>query len=98
MIFEDDSVISTQYLPIRLNGYSAFQKDSSKKPSGEDLSLQGMEKELLTKALKQANGNKTQAARLLNITRDTLRYKMKKLNIRPEEYSMTKKAASSYPN
>jgi DNA-binding NtrC family response regulator len=57
-----------------------------------------MEKKLLTKALKQANGNKTQAARLLNITRDTLRYKMKKLNIKPEDYSMTKKAASSYPN
>jgi DNA-binding NtrC family response regulator len=61
-----------------------------------DLSLQGMEKRLLTKALKQANGNKTQAARLLNITRDTLRYKMKKLKIEPEEYSMTKKAASSF--
>lgn len=98
MIFEDDSFISTQYLPIRLNGLSSFQKRSSEKASGADLSLQEMEKKLLTKALTQTNGNKTQAARLLNITRDTLRYKMKKLNIKPEEYGMTKKAASSFPN
>jgi len=96
MIFEDDSFISSQYLPIRVNGDSAFQKRSPKELSGSSLSLQGMEKKLLTKALKQSNGNKTQAARLLNITRDTLRYKMKKLNIKPEEYGLTKKAASSF--
>jgi DNA-binding NtrC family response regulator len=87
MIFEDDSSISTQYLPIRLNGSSSFQNRSSEEISGNDLSLPGMEKRLLVKALNQASGNKTKAARLLNITRDTLRYKIKKLNIRPEEYS-----------
>ncbi len=87
MIFEDDSSISTQYLPIRLNGSSSFQKRSSEEISGNDLSLPGMEKRLLVKALNQTSGNKTKAARLLNITRDTLRYKIKKLNIRPEEYS-----------
>ena len=87
MIFEDDSFISTQYLPIRLNGVSSFPKRSFEETSGKDLSLPGMEKKLLVKALNQANGNKTKAARLLNITRDTLRYKIKKLNIRPEEYS-----------
>ena len=31
---------------------------------------------------KRPNGNQTQAARLLRITRDTLRYKMKKFNLR----------------
>ncbi|MBA7669227.1 Regulatory protein AtoC [subsurface metagenome] len=95
MIFEDDSFISTQYLPIRLNGSSSFQKRSSEEISGKDLSLPGMEKKLLVKALNQANGNKTEAARLLNITRDTLRYKIKKLNIRLEEYSPSGKFPAS---
>lgn len=95
MIFEDDSSISTQYLPIRLNGHSSLQKRSSEEFPGKDLSLPGMEKKLLVKALNQANGNKTEAARLLNITRDTLRYKIKKLNIRLEEYSPSEKSLAS---
>jgi len=95
MIFEDDSSISTQYLPIRLNGHSSLQKRSSEEFPGKDLSLPGMEKKLLVKALNQANGNKTEAARLLNITRDTLRYKIKKLNIRLEEYSPSGKSLAS---
>ena len=37
---------------------------------------------LLAHALEKTNGNQTQAARLLRITRDTLRYKMKKFNLR----------------
>jgi DNA-binding NtrC family response regulator len=86
MIFEEGSLISTEYLPIRSNGNSTFQKRSSKEFSGTDLSLPGMEKKLLIKALNKTNGNKTQAARFLNITRDTLRYKIKKLNIKQEEY------------
>ena len=46
------------------------------------MSLEDNEKALLTKALEKTNGNQTQAARLLRITRDTLRYKMKKFNLR----------------
>jgi transcriptional regulator with GAF, ATPase, and Fis domain len=33
------------------------------------------------RALQQTSGNQTQAARLLGVTRDTLRYKKKKLNL-----------------
>lgn len=95
MIFEDDSYISAQYLPIRLNGDSTLQKHSFKELSGPDLSLKDMEKKLLIQALKKTNGNKSQSAKLLSITRDTLRYKIKKLNIKPEEYKSSKKAASS---
>ena len=37
-------------------------------------------------ALRQANGNQTHAAKLLDISRDALRYKMKKFGLmRPEE-------------
>ena len=47
-----------------------------------DVSLEEAEKGLLTKALEKAGGNQTRAAILLGITRDTLRYKMKKFNLR----------------
>jgi DNA-binding protein Fis len=40
------------------------------------------EKNLVMKALQKASGNQTRAAVLLGITRDTLRYKMKKFNLR----------------
>ncbi|HTC88235.1 MAG TPA: sigma 54-interacting transcriptional regulator [Bryobacteraceae bacterium] len=45
-------------------------------------SLAEAEKNLVTKALQKAGGNQTRAAVLLGITRDTLRYKMKKFNLR----------------
>ena len=48
----------------------------------EGLSLEDNERMLLARALEKTGGNQTQAARLLRITRDTLRYKMKKFNLR----------------
>jgi DNA-binding protein Fis len=48
----------------------------------EGMSLEENEKHLLQAALEKTGGNQTQAARLLSITRDTLRYKMKKFNLR----------------
>jgi len=47
-----------------------------------DVSLEEAEKSLLVKALQKAEGNQTRAAVLLGITRDTLRYKIKKFNLR----------------
>ena len=47
-----------------------------------EVSLEEAEKGLLMRALERAGGNQTRAATLLGITRDTLRYKMKKFNLR----------------
>jgi transcriptional regulator with PAS, ATPase and Fis domain len=44
----------------------------------DGLSLQETEKAMLVRALERSQGNQTQAARALGITRDTLRYRMKK--------------------
>jgi DNA-binding protein Fis len=44
-------------------------------------SLYDVERELIRQALEQARGNKTNAAKLLRITRDTLRYKVKKYQL-----------------
>ncbi len=49
--------------------------------SKRGLSLEDNERMLLMRALEKTDGNQTQAARLLRITRDTLRYKMKKFNL-----------------
>lgn len=47
-----------------------------------EVSLEEAEKSLLMRAMERAGGNQTRAAILLGITRDTLRYKMKKFNLR----------------
>ncbi len=47
----------------------------------EGFSLYQVEKKIIELALKKARFNKSQAARLLGITRDTLRYKLKKYNL-----------------
>jgi transcriptional regulator with PAS, ATPase and Fis domain len=90
MIFEEDSFISTKYIPIQLNrNSSSLSKLSSDERSDRNFSLPEMEKNLLINALKKTMGNKTKAAKLLNVTRDTLRYKIKKNRIKPEDFSFT---------
>jgi DNA-binding NtrC family response regulator len=46
------------------------------------LSLEEVERNMLAGALEKTGWNQTRAARLSSITRDTLRYKMKKFNLR----------------
>ncbi len=45
------------------------------------LNLQQLEIHLIRSALKRAKGNKTEAARLLGLSRDTLRYRLEKYNL-----------------
>ncbi|MCB0751089.1 MAG: helix-turn-helix domain-containing protein, partial [Ignavibacteriae bacterium] len=45
------------------------------------ISLFDVEKKYIENALKQSNGNQTQAAKLLNLSLDTLRYRIKKYKI-----------------
>jgi PAS domain S-box-containing protein len=46
-----------------------------------DLSLKNSERTLIAQALEKTGGNKTKAATLLGISRDVLRYRMKKLEL-----------------
>jgi len=52
---------------------------SSLRPSGVD--LEQWERSLIEQALREADGNQTRAAQRLGITRDTLRYRLKKYRI-----------------
>ena len=45
------------------------------------LKLEDVERQLIQSALQQAQGNKSQAARLLGLTRDTLRYRLEKYDL-----------------
>jgi two-component system, NtrC family, response regulator AtoC len=51
-----------------------------------NLSLKVLEEESIRAALKAAKGNQREAAKLLDITRDTLRYRMKRLGIDSSQY------------
>jgi DNA-binding NtrC family response regulator len=44
----------------------------------QGLVLEDVEKKLITEAMERANGNQSKAARLLGVSRDTLRYRLKK--------------------
>ena len=44
-------------------------------------SLEEVERAMVELAMRQANGNQTHAAKLLDISRDALRYKLKKFEL-----------------
>jgi len=85
MILEESSLITPASLPMAISRPETEPLMSV--PAGVDIPTDGMslednERSLLVRALEKTSGNQTQAARLLRVTRDTLRYKMKKFNLR----------------
>jgi two-component system response regulator PilR (NtrC family) len=62
---------------------AAAEPDEAPHPAARSLDSQveEVERAQIQKALEQARYNKTRAARLLGITLDTLRYRIKKLGI-----------------
>jgi DNA-binding NtrC family response regulator len=47
----------------------------------DGMSLDGYEQSIIREALRRANGNKSQAARLLGITRNALRYRLSQMGL-----------------
>jgi PAS domain S-box-containing protein len=87
MILEDSSYITAQSLPMSISRNPAGQpfvaiEGFPRTIPDAGMSLEDNEKRLLVQALEKTGSNQTQAARLLRITRDTLRYKMKKFDLR----------------
>jgi two-component system response regulator AtoC len=81
MIFEDHPFISPRHVPIRLDSPPPDARAGVAEPSvPEGMSLPEAEKRMLIQALEKAGGNKSLAARMLGISRDTLRYRLAKLN------------------
>jgi transcriptional regulator with PAS, ATPase and Fis domain len=84
-ILEDGNEITAKYLPRGLAGESragsathSMAPDQIRLP-GDGVSLEEVEMSLVRQALERSRGNQTKAAELLGISRDQLRYRMKKL-------------------
>ena len=71
--------VRPEHLPPELRGESPrrAEKPATAVPA-EGLVLEDVEKRLIREALERASGNQSRAARLLGISRDTLRYRLKK--------------------
>ena len=86
MILEDGDEITVKYLPRGLvadsragsEGHAGVRPDQIRLPR-DGVSLEEVEMSLVRQALEQSRGNQTKAAELLDISRDQLRYRMKKL-------------------
>src|SRR5262249_17752963 len=86
MVLEDSEGIRSSSLalgPGRL-GPAQFSEPPPVAGAAEGMSLGEAERTMVLNALQRAGWNQTRAAALLSITRDTLRYKMKKFKLRPE--------------
>jgi DNA-binding NtrC family response regulator len=88
LILEDGDLITMKYLPPGLSqetkqatgaqGETAGVNHELRLPPG-GLSLDEVEMSLVRQAIEQSGGNQTRAAELLGISRDQLRYRLKKI-------------------
>ena len=91
VLMTQDSVIDVKHLslcsihlPASQDQVSAEQAASIKLP-GSGFDLEALESQLVRQALERTRGNVTKAAKLLGLTRDTLRYRMEKHGIKPPQ-------------
>ncbi len=85
IILEDDDVITMKYIPRPVSGGSSDHASHDGHgagpfhlPSG-GVSLEEVEMSLVRQAIERSGGNQTKAAEMLGISRDQLRYRLKKL-------------------
>ena len=84
LLLEDGDTISLAHLPAEIGGQGAAAAVNHAPTfvlpaSGVD--LEALEREFLCQALERTAGNKTSAARLLGLSRDTMRYRLEKYGI-----------------
>ena len=83
-ILEDGEFVTTEFLPFDLKGKSASATSSATGSAAnivlpdEGIALEDVELMLAQQAMERTGGNLTRAAKLLHISRDQLRYKLKK--------------------
>jgi len=82
-ILEDTDLIYPEHLPTEIIKHVDTYSDNGKpiELPGDGLSLKDVEKELIMQAVNNTGGNQTKAAKLLDISRDALRYKMQKFGL-----------------
>ena len=84
-ILEDGELVSTEYLPSDLTGESASAASNGNSLftlPAEGIPLADVELDLARQAFERTNGNLTRAAKLLDISRDQLRYRLNKSKVK----------------
>ena len=79
MVLEESDWIEPETLEIDRNG---IERPSALAAAVGHTSLEEAERSMLAEALEKCGGNQTQAAKMLGISRDTLRYRIKKFDLR----------------
>jgi two-component system response regulator AtoC len=84
LILETGDTIEAKDLPPEIAQYVEEPRESKIADNFPlaGLSLEEVEKELISKAIAMAAGNQTRAAELLGISRDTLRYRLQKFGLK----------------
>ncbi|MDA8104032.1 MAG: sigma-54 dependent transcriptional regulator [Nitrospiraceae bacterium] len=86
MILENEDYILPEHLPVEILSFDAKHLGAEAAPVSippGGLDIEEVERELIKQALDIAKWNQTRAARLLNLTRDALRYRMQKFGFLP---------------
>jgi len=82
VILEEGTELQPAHLPEELQpGARALDLEPGFRLPPGGIALEQLEQDLIRQALLQARGNKTRAAELLGLTRDTLRYRVEKHRI-----------------
>ena len=89
VVLENSDLISPEHLPQDLSGCGGSTSPFVEKRKNarlilpeEGISLDDVEKDLIKQALERAGNNQTKAAKLLNISYDSLRYQVKKFDLK----------------
>ncbi len=81
ILLSDEEYISPKHLGMLKLPKGQMMKSAPADAGADTLSLYDLEKQALEQALMKAGNNQSQAAKILKITRDTLRYRMKKYGL-----------------
>ncbi len=89
MILEDSAYLTAGSLPsfIEPAAEAALLPLTNRVSPNEDFSMADAERALLIRALRRTNGNQSRAAQLLGVTRDKLRYRLKKFGLRESAWT-----------
>jgi DNA-binding NtrC family response regulator len=88
VVLENAEIIQTKHLPMWLLDQQTTPLSTDRASDNKfilpesGISLENVEKDLILQALERSNHNKAEAARLLNVSYDTLRYQLKKFDLK----------------